>query len=68
MEIINKLNYDITSNGFIASAISPSVLSPSVAITTTAFFPSALNRPSTNLIVSVTSRMCLQRGVPPLGA
>lgn len=48
----------ITFNSLIASTISPSVLSPSVAITTTAFCPSALNRPSTNLIDSTTSRMC----------
>ena len=53
--------------GCMAVIISPSPDSPSVAMTRQAFWPEALSCPSILEISWITSRICLQSGVPPVG-
>jgi hypothetical protein len=52
------------SRGFIASAMSPSDDSPSVAMITQALCPFARKLLSMARIEVITSRICRQRGVP----
>mmetsp|Transcript_35520 Transcript_35520/g.86319 ORF Transcript_35520/g.86319 Transcript_35520/m.86319 type:complete len:301 (+) Transcript_35520:736-1638(+) len=54
-------------NGFIASAMSPSVAAPSDAITSTTRCPAARSTGSSAFNCAITCRICSQSGVRPVG-